>query len=391
MFLIPIVSLHIHILTIFADLAKAFDTVPISILMLKLEAIGIRNTQLQFFRSLLSGRTQLVKINDNYSDELPISYGVPQGSIIGPTLFSIFINDLCNISLYNGSTVSYADDTALTFFGDSWTELQDIAQRGFDTINSWLLTHFLTLNASKTKFINFSIRPASQPKTPLVLVAHSCFFTHSCQCPLIIPTDNIKYLGIIVDKLLNFKAHIDTLTGRVRKLIYIFKNLRDIANTFVIRKIYYALCQSLISYCISCWGGVPKTTLKPLEVAQRAILKVSSFKPLLYPTTQLYRECNVLTVRQLFIVNTILQQHRKTPYHVNHKSKRRCDLICVVPFTKFKSIKHYFYYLGPYLYNRINREIFVYSMPYVKCKKNITRLFLTKTYDETEKYFNQYI
>lgn len=138
-------------LAVFLDLAKAFDTVPIPILLTKLYLIGVRGTQHNLFESYLTGRSQMVKIGHHTSDELQISYGVPQGSILGPTLFLVFINDMCSIPLKNGTIITYADDTVLLFNDVSWANLQKI-------------THTLPyLNTSKTKFIPFS--PTSAKST----------------------------------------------------------------------------------------------------------------------------------------------------------------------------------------------------------------------------------
>lgn len=372
------------VLTVFLDLAKAFDTVPVSTLLIKLESIGVRGSPLEFFRSYLSDRSQSVVIDNHKSEELPIQYGVPQGSILGPTLFLVYINSLCNLNVTNAKIVSYADDTAITFSANTWTELQTVAQDGFNTITKWLLSHTLTLNATKTNFVIFSISNTTQSSISISLKAHSCSIQNQCQCPDLNSVEKIKYLGILLDKNLNFKTHISTLTNRIRKLIYIFKTLRHVANPAIIRNVYFALCQSVLTYCISCWGGAAKTTLKPLEIAHRAILKVATFRPIRFPTTELYKACNLLNVRQQFILHTILLQHLKTPYL--KISKRRKNNICSVPSVRKKFIKKFFPYLGPSLYNKMNEKQTIYGSTIFNCKKTV-RLFLsTLNYEETEDF-----
>lgn len=242
------------------------------------------------------------------------------------------------------------------------TELQLVAQFGLNVACSWLRTNKLTLNTGKTKLMTYSISAGSQPSSPISLEAHSCSsaLNVSCQCPKIAPVDTIKYLGVILDKFLSFKNHILLLTSRMRKLIYFFKVLRHVTNPTTLRNVYFAMCRSVITYCISCWGGCPKTTLKPLEVAQRAILKVATFRHILFPTKELYNCCRVLTVRQLFILDVVLRQHRIVPYTI--LTKRRKDLICIVPSANYSFVKRFSFYLGPLLYNKINAELQLYGL-----------------------------
>ncbi|CAB3251301.1 unnamed protein product [Arctia plantaginis] len=99
-----------------------------------------------------------------------------------------------------------------------------------------------------------------------------------------------------MDSRLRFHEHISTLSGRMRKLIYVFKNLRQVADDKLRRSVYFALAQSLLTYCITTWGGAPRSTLLELERAQRAVLKVSLTLPFRYPTSLLYKKAKVLTV-----------------------------------------------------------------------------------------------
>lgn len=378
-----------HTIGIFLDLAKAFDTVSIPILLRKLELLGIRDSQLKLFTSYLEQRAQCVRLGSVLSDEQEnTSFGVPQGSILGPTLFLIYINDLCNLKLDRGTIISYADDTALLFSADSDSEVFEFAQNGFNVVNKWLQHNLLTLNAEKTNYIKFSMRDQISSTTNAKLYAHHCYSPNNaqCSCPVIKSTNQIKYLGIILDHNLSFKPHIKTLCGRVRKLIFIFKKLRHIADHYIIRQVYFALCQSILTYCITTWGGAGKTLLLTVERAQRAILKVATSRPFIFPTNLLYKSCEVLTVRQLFIMNTVLRQHAALPYSTEFTNKRRNDKVCPQPTTlKFAFVNRFYLFLGPFLYNRLNSMSNIYALNYNNCKKTITLTLQNLSYDDTEK------
>lgn len=112
----------------------------------------------------------------------------------------------------------------------------------------------------------------------------------------------IKYLGIQVDDKLSWNYQIDNVRSRTRKLIYIFRQLRSVANKKTLIKTYKMLCESIISYCVTSWGNAPKTKMLELERAQRIVLKVLMYLPFKHPTTAVYSETEVLTVRKLYIL-----------------------------------------------------------------------------------------
>lgn len=372
------------VLSVFLDLKKAFDTVSFPDLVLKLEELGIRDLPLLILTDYLNNRTQCVKIKDYLSSELPVTFGVPQGSVVGPTLFLVYVNQLCNLLLQDGKITAFADDTVLTFTGDTWQDVFDTAQRGLDRVVNWLNDNQLTLNTEKTKILCFSLRQATQPPDSYFLIAHSCVRPNTvvCTCPTLARSHTIKYLGVTLDDNLSFKAHIDLLTARIRKLIFVFKTLRHVAEAQIVRRVYFALCQSLLSYCVSVWGGAPKTTLLKLERAQRAVLKVSTFRPILFPTEELYKCCKVLTVRQLFILSAVLLQHQSTPYL--NITKRRKDLICQHYKCKYSFTKRFLCFQGPQLYNKLNRKLKFYSLPRSSLKKYLADFLLTVNYHDTE-------
>ena len=133
---------------VFIDLQKAFDTVNHSILLQKVEHYGIRGTALNWFTSYLSERQQYVSVNGNTSDQLEISCGVPQGSVLGPLLFLIYINDLPNVSKFL-SFFLFADDTNIYFKSYDLTRLQKIMNRELKKVKKWLDANRLALNLIK--------------------------------------------------------------------------------------------------------------------------------------------------------------------------------------------------------------------------------------------------
>ena len=162
-------------MAIFLDLSKAFDTVSIPILLKKLETFGIRGIPLELFRSYLNNRIQCVTIDGFTSTDLPVEYGVPQGSILAPSLFLSYINDLCNLDLPNGNIISFADDTALVFSANTWNEVYITAQQGFDIVSHWLNQNLLTINVDKTKHMIFSIRNWQLPSSETFSITASFF------------------------------------------------------------------------------------------------------------------------------------------------------------------------------------------------------------------------
>lgn len=371
---------------IFLDLSKAFDTVSVPLLLNKLERIGVRGLTLNIFRDYLSDRTQSVKIGDFLSDECPVTYGVPQGSILGPTLFTIYINELCNMALPHCKIITYADDTALLVQGKNWTETCQRAESALSTVMSWLSHNLLTLNLDKTKCLPFSLQPYNLDLSKLTLKAHTCCQNlQDCPCLKIEIVQKIKYLGVILDTALSWNAQLINLTNRCRKLIYIFKTLRNALNIQTLTTVYYALAQSILTYCISAWGGACTTHMLPLERAQRAVLKVMTRKHFRYPTSRLYADTKVLTVRQLFVLNCTLRKHKTLSYDADMMiNKRRKDLVCQIPLHKTSSAAKHFPVISSRLYNTINKNLNIYPLLMYLAKHKIKEWLLSLSYKDTE-------
>lgn len=386
-------------LGVFLDLKKAFDTVSFSILEKKLESIGIRDTPLMLLKNYLLDRKQKVKLGNCISDDVQVSYGVPQGSVLGPTLFLIYINDLCNMKIKGAKVFSYADDTAVVFTGKSWDNIKIDAEIGLKSIGKWLKNNLLSLNASKSNYMCFSINNRRQPDSDFNIRIHDCesSSTPNCNCPKLEKVSQIKYLGVILDDKLSWHPHLDQVACRVRKLSWIFRALRHIAppkspelkNNDLLTTIYLALVQSVLVYCIPVWGGAGKTKFLDLERAQRGLLKIMYFKKRTFPTSMLYKLCNRLSVRKLYILQIVLKKHKNIDFDAKILTKRRKYNLATIPRTKTTFAIAQFPTRSAYLYNKLDKELDIYNKPFHECKKTIINWLQPLNFEDTEYLLNR--
>lgn len=379
---------------VFLDLAKAFDTVSLPILLEKLSRYGIRGIPHNWFTSYLTMRKQVVKINNSHSDTEYTHYGVPQGSILGPLLFNLYINDIsdCVKNLPNSAVFCYADDTALIFSDSNWEKVLSQTEKGITSINSWLDNNLLTLNPSKTHFICFHKTIKSAPTNLTKLLLHHCNLVPNCNCNVYIDRkDSTKYLGVIIDEKLTFTHHVTAVAKRSRKLIPIMKKLRDISDKKTLKLVYTSLCESILTYCILAWGGASKTHFLEIERAQRSILKVLYKKPFLFSTDQLYLDCEALTVRQLFIFNSVIYTHKKQLLfrQTSSYTSKRTNRI-PVPTMRLAFGQRSPQFLQPFLYNKLLKHCKFFDDSCHGAKKKIKLYLLKLDYYDTEALFALY-
>lgn len=371
---------------IFLDLSKAFDTVSVPLLLNKLETVGIRGNVLNILADYLTNRTQSTKIGTYVSQQVSLEYGVPQGSILGPTLFLLYVNDLCDMSVPHCRVWAYADDMALVISGTNWSETGHYAEGALKIAMRWLNNNLLTLNVDKTKFITLATRPSAQPALDSIKIrAHTCTSESVCDCFSLTRISSIKYLGVFLDESLNWYNHIQSVTGRVRKLIFIFKKLRNSADLNILNTVYTALCASILTYCIPVWGGAFKTSFINLERAQRVVLKIMHKKPFRYPTSQLYAEAGVLTVRQMYILRTTLCQHASLPSTAYSRPTRKSKpKVCPTTFCRTSFARRQMASVSCRIYNKINTILQIHELNKFDCKNKLRTWLTTLEYGETE-------
>ena len=251
---------------IFIALKKAFDTVNHKILLAKMEHYGVRGNILKWFESYLSNRKQFVFYNGVNSDVASFTCGVPQGSVLGPLLFLIYINDLPNISS-KLSFFRFADDTNIYYESNNLIELEKTVNKELKILSLWLNLNRLALNVSKTNFVIFR-----SPKKPL---NHNVTLIMNRKA--IEQKDHVKYLGILMDQHLTWKQQIANVSKKISRGIGILAKLRGIGlDKSLLCNIYYCLVFSHLSYGVEAWGSACHSNLSKIRVLQNKAVRIIS-------------------------------------------------------------------------------------------------------------------
>ena len=307
------------------DLTKAFDTVNHNILFKKLHYYGIRGVALDWFKSYLNGRQQCVAIGGSLSSFKPISIGVPQGSILGPILFLLYINDLPNATSL--LPFLFADDTTCVKSGTNLPSLFREVNIEFQKLGEWFRANKLSLHPGKTKYSIFC-----NPEKKIDMTGLDLYFnnndidTLNPNPGLIKPLEcinsksevpAIKFLGLYLDQFLNFKYHINKICSKLSSALFCIRRCKHLLSDTALRTLYFSMFHCHLIYALIAWGSANIGTLDPIVKKQKNAIRLISKAHYNSHTEPLFKKLEILRFDDLYKATQIefMQQylHDKLP------------------------------------------------------------------------------
>lgn len=305
------------VLVLFIDYKKAFDTINHNKLIECLDKIGVRGKMNTWFRNYLKDRKIIVKLNDQDSNEKDLNYGVPQGSVLGPVLYSIYVNTLFSCTKLCHMYM-YADDTALLSVHHSIDTAMNNLQEEYNSILKWSHDNGLRINISKTKVL--CIATAKRKLQNIRIKSHldnclhvGAYRTGNCSCPIIEEVKTFKYLGLIIDNRLLWDSHIEGLCKRLRGCLAQLYKLKLFVGYDTLKIVYYALVYSTIHYGILCYGNTSAVYVQKVEAVHKKIIKIVSNKNVAGVLDKInknvYENTRILSVTKLYKYQVIVQNY----------------------------------------------------------------------------------
>ena len=357
---------------LFIDLSKAFDSVNHVLLLKRLAEIGLDHKSCNWFKNYLSGRSQAVVADGHTSTFLNLSKGVPQGSILAPILFTLFINDF-NSGITNSAVHLYADDTVIYSIAPSVNLAFQNLQSDFHIIQQALINLKLSLNAGKTKYMVFT-RKLNSPPTADNL--------YTIEGVPIEKVSNYKYLGVWIDDKLSFKKHISELITKIKpKLAFLYRN-KACFDSKSRKQLIQATILSVLDYCDTIYMHAAHASLKPLDAIYHSALRFITGDKFLTHHCRLYEKvgwpsltirrnqhCNIFIYKGLLkllpnYLNSLLE-----PLTGHHHTRSQDFIVLETPTPKSELGKTAFCFYGPNMWNCLQSVLKLKNLISLDCFK----------------------
>lgn len=365
---------------IYIDVKKAFDCLEFKTLKILLEKLGIQGKALDVLKNYLQCRKQIVEVNGVKSSVADIVSGAAQGSVLGPILFLIYINDLLYLKL-NSTGRLFADDAAFLYRAVDYRTLHDLMQKDLLVIESFLLSINLTMSIKKTKFMIF--RTVNSSSVGLFDKIH---FSNK----YIELVSEFKYLGLIIDTYLNWKSHVNHVATAIAPFIGVIGRVRYFVNRNVLMQLYYSYIHSRLTYCLAVWSGCSLELKMRLQRLQNKVIKLISFKPYLTPSETLYNNqflsflklCDYESILFLYKVKAGLVRSDitlKTNTMITCRETRQSSQLRPPLYVMAKSQSSVFYH-GIKKYNDFSEQNNISSEKSLSRIKHLIKTFVYSTY-----------
>lgn len=293
------------VIALFVDIRKAFDCVNHQLLLIKLNQLGMTGTTYNIFKSFLEDRKQFVNIENENSNINQIKSGVPQGAILSPVLFNIFINDIFNLSLH-GTLQLYADDAVLVCTGKDVIEVAQKIEDDLSKIDNWFTNNKLLINTEKTKYLLFTRKKITSTNTTIKLKNET-----------IEKVNNFNYLGLHIDSDLTWTTHIKKVKSSLQSTAFAFRRIRAYVSENIMWLMYNAYVQPKLQYMNPLWNSASESRINEIKRVQNKIIKTIKCLPYLTPSHLLYsistpsfsKLSQFLTIKYIFQIKNNYIKH----------------------------------------------------------------------------------
>lgn len=356
---------------IFCDLSKAFDCVNHRILLRKLSVYGFRGVALQWFNSYLSNRLQFVSLNGNVSQKMTISSGVPQGSVLGPILFLLYINDIIQLNI-SGKFTLFADDTTILWRSKNSSDLLPVISSDISKVKQWCESNHLCLNLSKTHLMGFN--------SEVDKVDFASDSIHSAS--------HTKFLGLTIDDKLKFQNHITRLCSKIASGCYCVRIAFKELGKCTARSTYFAVVESHLRYGLPFWGSCNQDHFHSVFVLQKRAIRYMCGLPQGTHCKPLFVNNNILTLPCLYVLESVCLIHKNhATFNANSKTYITRQLLNLpLPIPHSTLVLKSIIYNGVKAYNKLPnslKKVTSHSM----FRKKVKDLLADKAFYSLEEYF----